>query len=136
MDGFINKMPNWVRWVGFLPVAFIFWFISYPIILSLNMFLEDSFWGYLFGMCAGSCVGAYGFIWIGTKMAPGYKIMVTVFLVALFLCFIGWTIVGFLRYETDVVPWKFYLVVLISVLASLSAAHDLIKNKNKQGKSF
>jgi len=91
-------MPNWLRWIAVLPAALLGMVLSaFPLHFILYQTLTGS------GIVEPypeppervlmPLVGAMAFIWLGARVAPNHKVKVATVLLALWLLFLGVSVV-------------------------------------------
>jgi len=89
----LERWPNWLRWVLFLPAAFAAMFLAYPIILILNeLTIPDYMKGFLtdiFLRILATGWSAVAFIWVGSTIVPHNKLIVSVILAVIYGFLLG-----------------------------------------------
>ncbi len=81
---FLDNIPDWLKWVLFLPTALIAFTLAYPIIIIGNKILSfGEFEGILGQILLWRLAGGWSgfvFVWVGAKVAPkGQPIAATLF---------------------------------------------------------
>jgi len=120
----LERWPNWLRWVLFLPAAIAAMFLAYPIILILN---ELSIPGYMKGFLTGMFLrilatawSTVAFIWVGATIVPHHKVIISVILAVIYAFVLGAMFVAKLMLgEASSTSW---LDVGISIIVGSIAA--------------
>lgn len=101
-ETFVAHWPKWLRWVVFIPSAFII-----SILASMLYLLFVSLSGFMFGFSASgfwwqltsSAILGSVFIYVGSLVAPSHQFMVSIFLMVLL------TIVSTILFLTSFLPY-------------------------------
>ncbi|MDA3790328.1 MAG: hypothetical protein PF503_17775 [Desulfobacula sp.] len=125
---FLKKIPDWLRWILFLPAALLALFISYPLITIINRLTMVGF-GEGFFVDIGILIlanlwSAVAFIWVGSIVAPKNNFAVSIILSVLYAFVLGISFFAkFMLGNTISVSW---LEMIIMIIAGIFAAVGVI----------
>jgi hypothetical protein len=127
---FLKKIPDWLRWLLFLPVAFIALLISYPLITIVNKitmiwFLGDNNFLVNLGILVlASLWSAVAFIWVGATVAPRSNFIVSIVLATIYTFILGASFISRLMLgENSSVSW---LEMAIAIITGIIAVVGVI----------
>jgi hypothetical protein len=106
----LERWPNWLRWLLFLPGSVVAMFLAYPIILILNEFtIPDYMKGFLtdiFLKILATAWSTAAFIWVGATIVPRHKLIVSVILAVIYAFLLGAAFVAkFMLGEASSTSW-------------------------------
>ena len=87
---FLQKIPSWLRWILFLPLAliarqFVHFFVC--VIVATIIPIWESLPRQIFPWALASGLKTFVFVWVGAKVAPRMKFRISISLAVLFcLC--------------------------------------------------
>jgi hypothetical protein len=128
----ISKVPEWLRWVLFLPVAVVALAVVYPIVQFGNDILSPVEHGVLFQVfkiIAASGTSGFAFIWCGAKIAPRKQFLIATIMTSFYilLSVLMWVA----KIQTNGVittPW--YEFIAVTVIGSIGCILASITIKN------
>ncbi len=91
---FLEKIPSWLRWILFLPLALIaYYFVWFYVSVLVNVLFDiiiptgkSLFWQIL--PCALAVgLSTFVFVWVGARVAPRIKFRISISLAVLFCLF-------------------------------------------------
>ena len=118
---FLNKIPDWLRWILFLPVSFFAGFAAYPIIKIINqiLFFEETEWflgPILLTALSGGWAG-FIFVWVGAKIAPKKQFLVSIILLVFIAVISGISLMSkIVLGPTSSISWGKLLISIGSTL--------------------
>lgn len=127
---FLEKIPDWLRWILFLPASILALLISYPLIIFLNRitmigFLEGFFVDIMILFVAGLW-SSIGFILVGSIVAPKSNFPVSIILSVLYAFMMGFSLYSkFILGDTSSVSW---LELIINSITGLFVVVAVILN--------
>lgn len=90
---FLNKIPNWLRWILLLPVSFLALLIVYPIVFIGNRitmwFMGKSFFQEMAILVLANFWSAASFVWVGATIAPRKNFIVSIIMAIIFAFILG-----------------------------------------------
>lgn len=121
---FLENIPVWLRWILFLPVAFVAFSLAYPIIKIGNLILSfGEFEGLLGQAFLSALAGGWSgfvFVWVGAKVAPKAQFVVSIILAIIIALLGGMSIMARLYLgDASSVSW---IELLVSLVAGLVGA--------------
>jgi len=125
----LQKIPDWLRWILFVPAALLAQFISYPLITILNKISMISF-GESIILDIGVLIflnlwSAVAFIWVGSIVAPRYNFIVSIVLSVIYGCILGVSLFAkFLLGENTGVSW---IEMIITIVTGIIAAVGVVR---------
>jgi hypothetical protein len=134
---FLKKIPDWLRWLLFLPVAFTALLVSYPLITILNrismiVFLGDTNLLLNLGILAlANLWSAVAFIWVGATVAPRGNFIVSVVLATIYTFILGASFISRLMLgENSSVSWlEMAIAIITGIIASVGVIHYFHEKK-------
>jgi len=87
---FLEKIPSWLRWILFLPLAIFAYYFVHVLVSVLVGVLVDAiiptrgglFWQ-IFPWTFGEVLATFVFVWVGAKVAPRAQFQISIKLVVL-----------------------------------------------------
>ena len=92
---FLEKIPSWLRWILFLPLALIAFFLATVIISSGQP--EEGLFGQIFVWALAGGLAAFVFVWVGAKVAPRAQFQISINLAVFYGLYCFGVLAG--RYE-------------------------------------
>lgn len=90
---FLDKIPNWLRWILFLPVSFLTLFIVYPIVLIGNKitmgFMGGGFFSEIVILVLANLWSSASFVWVGATVVPNKHFIVSIIMGTILSFIIG-----------------------------------------------
>ncbi|MDA3916652.1 MAG: hypothetical protein PF690_06735 [Deltaproteobacteria bacterium] len=125
---FLNKIPNWLRWVLSLPIALLALFISYPLIIILNKItmigIGEGFLTNLVILLLANLWSAAAFIWVGAIITPRHNFIVAVIFAVFYSFILGASF--FAKFSLGSKSSITWLEMTITVIAGLVAAVGVV----------
>jgi heme/copper-type cytochrome/quinol oxidase subunit 4 len=127
----LEKIPNWLRWILFIPAAFLALLISYPIITILNritifgFFGENDFLVEIGILILANFWSAVAFIWVGSIVAPPNNFVVSIVLAGIYSFILG--ISFFARLSMDESSSVSWLEMIITVVTGIIASVGTVR---------
>lgn len=126
----LDNIPHWLRWILFLPSAFLALLISYPIITIINKITMVGFLGdnnFLVNisiLVLANLWSAVAFIWVGAIVAPRNNFIVAIVLATVYTFMLGASfILRLILGENSGVSW---LEMTIAIITGIIAAVGVI----------
>ena len=125
----LQKIPDWLRWILFVPAALLAQFISYPLITILNRISMIGF-GESIILDIGVLIFAnlwsvVAFIWVGSIVAPKYNFIVSIVLSVIYGFMLGVSLFAkFLLGENTGVSW---IEMIITIVTGIIAAVGVVR---------
>ena len=126
---FLDKIPNWLRWILFLPAAILAMLISYPLITIINRLtmigLGDVFFVDIGILILANLWSAVAFIWVGSIVAPKNNFIVSIVLSVLYafnlgISFFAKSMLG----DSSSVSWPEMIITIITgIVAAVGVIH-------------
>jgi len=134
---FLEKIPDWLRWILFLPSAFLALLISYPIITIINKitmigFLGDNNLLVEIGILVlANLWSAVAFIWVGSIVAPKNNFVVSIVLAVIYSFILGISFFARLTLgENSSVSWLEMIVTIITgIIAAVGTVYYFYEKK-------
>lgn len=134
---FLKKIPDWLRWLLFLPAAFTALLVSYPLITILNrismiVFLGDTNLLLNLGILAlANLWSAVAFIWVGATVAPRGNFIVSVVLATIYTFILGASFISRLMLgENSSVSWlEMAIAIITGIIAAVGVIHYFHEKK-------
>ena len=136
---FLNKMPDWLRWILFLPAAVIAMFVSYPIIYFVNKITIYFILGPSIAAWATLIIANYIssalFVFIGATVAPNKKLMVAVVLAVIYAFIGGASIMMkiYLGLEISLSLLQLSVGIISGIIGSICSVYALFDEENATG---
>lgn len=116
----LDKIPYWLRWILFIPVAVLAAVLSYPIIVLLNVLLSpfgNNILSKYIVILIGSVFKGFVFVWTGAVFAPRNQFVISIILMIIVGILIGILILSKIFYS-DIMnrPWLEALSAYLSVM--------------------
>lgn len=136
---FLNRIPNWLRWIFSLPAALLALFISYPLIIFLNKItmigIGEGFLTDLVILILANLWSAAAFIWVGAIVAPRHNFIVSIIFAVFYSFILGASF--FAKFSLGAKSSVSWVEMTITVVAGLVAAvgvvyHFYEKEKNEK----
>jgi len=133
----LNKLPNWLRWILFIPAAFLALFVSYPVITFINRITIIGFGEGLFVnigiLILANLWSAVAFIWVGSIVAPKNNFIVSIVLSIIYGFMLGASFFAKLILgESSSVSW---LEMIIFIITGIIAAVGVVRYFYEKEKS-
>ncbi len=134
---FLEKIPDWLRWILFIPVALLALFVSYPIISVVNKITMIGL-GKGFIIDIGILVfanlwSAVAFIWVGSIVAPKNNFIISIILSVIYGFMLGASFFTKLMLrENSSVSW---IEMIITIITGIIAAVGVVRYFYKKEKS-
>jgi hypothetical protein len=135
---FLEKIPDWLRWILFLPSAFLALLISYPIITIINkismmiVFLVDNTFLVNIGtLVLANLWSAVAFIWVGAIVAPRNNFIVAIVLATIYTFILGASFMSRLMLgENSSVSWlEMAIAIVTGIIAAVGVIHYFYEKK-------
>ena len=131
---FLKKIPDWLRWILFLPTAFLVLLIIYPIVTIINRITIIGFGeGFLVDLgilVLANLWSAVGFIWVGAIVVPKHHFITSIVLSLLYGFWLGGGfVVKLMLGEKLNVSW---LEMAITIITGIIAAVWVIQYFHKK----
>ncbi|HUV50782.1 MAG TPA: hypothetical protein VMW78_07185 [Anaerolineae bacterium] len=125
---FLNRIPNWLRWILSLPTALLALFISYPLIILLNKItmigIGEGFLTDLVILILANLWSAAAFIWVGAIIAPRHNFIVSIIFAVFYSFILGASF--FAKFSLGAKSSVTWLEMTITVIAGLVAAVGVV----------
>jgi hypothetical protein len=135
---FLEKIPSWLRWILFLPLALIASFLAYPIIMIGNRItapFDIGHLGHLFFTALAGGWSAFVLVWVGAKVAPRAQFLISIILAVLFGLVVGFMLMAkFGLGERSTVSWTELSISSVSGLIGAVAACYSFYETDSRGK--
>jgi hypothetical protein len=136
------ELPNWIRWLLFLPASLVALFVVYTGVILLNKILYAGL-GFMpfirpfinyFLIIIASAASAYAFVRFGAKVAPNYKYKVSIILTVIYFLLAVLIIISKIIMGDNVpVSWFEAIPVLIAgLIAATDACNEINDVVQKQ----
>ena len=134
---FLDKIPDWLRWILFIPAALLALFISYPIITIVNKITMIGFGeGFILDiliLVLANLWSAVAFIWIGSIVAPKNNFIISIILSMIYGFMLGASFFAkFMLGENSSVS---YIEMIITIITGIIAAAGVIRYFYEKEKS-
>lgn len=135
---FLEKIPDWLRWILFIPAALLALFVSYPIIAIVNRITTIGI-GEGFILDIGILVlanlwSAVAFIWVGSIVAPKNNFIISIIFSVIYGFMLGASFFAkFMLGENSSVSW---IEMIITIITGIIAAVGVVRyfyEKEKSG---
>lgn len=111
---FLEKWPNWLRWLLFLPAALLVPFlVSTLYIISTTWFLGIGPNAFFINLVRGVFTGA-GFVFVGAAVAPRYQKIVSLILLVLMGMMTGLSLLSIFMGQTTLNEALEFFVTLVA----------------------
>jgi len=116
---FLEKIPDWLRWILFVPAALLALFVSYPIITIVNKITMVGLGeGFILDICIlvlANLWSAVAFIWVGSIVAPKNNFIISIILSVIYGFMLGASFFAkFILGENSSVSWIEMVIILIT----------------------
>jgi len=134
---FLDKIPDWLRWILFIPAALLALFISYPIITIVNKITMIGFGeGFILDiliLVLANLWSAVAFIWIGSIVAPKNNFIISIILSMIYGFMLGASFFAkFMLGENSSVS---YIEMIVTIITGIIAAVGVIRYFYEKEKS-
>ena len=134
---FLEKIPDWLRWILFIPAALLALFVSYPIITIVNKITMIGFGeGFILDiliLVLANLWSAVAFIWIGSIVAPKNNFIISIILSMIYGFMLGVSFFAkFMLGENSSVS---YIEMIITIITGIIAAVGVIRYFYEKEKS-
>ncbi len=134
---FLEKIPDWFKWILFLPSAFLALLISYPIITIINKitmigFLGDNNFLVNIGILVlANLWSAVAFIWVGAIVAPRNNFIVAIVLATIYTFILGASFISRLILgENSSVSWlEMAIAIITGIIAAVGVVYYFYEKK-------
>lgn len=137
---FLEKLPDWLRWIVFLPSAFLSLFLVYPIITILNKITVVGFLGennllvQIGILVLANLWSAVAFIWVGAMVAPKNNFIVSIILAIVYSFILG--ISFFARVmlgANSSVSWvEMAITIITGIIAAIGTVYYFYEKKRAE----
>ena len=126
---FLEKIPDWLRWILFIPAALLALFVSYPIITIVNKItmigLGEGFILDIGILVLANLWSAVAFIWVGSIVAPKNNFIISIILSVIYGFMLGTSFFAkFMLGENSSVSW---IEMIISIITGIIAAVGVVR---------
>lgn len=123
-----KKIPNWLRWILFIPAALLALFVSYPIISVVNKIapigLGEGFILDIGILVLANLWSAVAFIWVGSIVAPKNNFIISIILSVIYGFMLGASFFAKLMLrENSGVSW---IEMIITIITGIIAAVGVV----------
>lgn len=131
----LDRWPNWLRWILFLPIAALVWLLAYPIILIVNVWMTPSFLRGFFMEISfkalATAVSTAAFIWVGATIAPSHKFRVSLVLAIIIGVLIGFSAVAKIMFANRIsITWtEVGIGVIVGSIAAIVTVADFYEKR-------
>lgn len=126
---FIEKWPQWIRWILCLPAALVGSFLGSVLYGLLQSFLTYGYSETFVQLIQSGLLGGLT-VYFGAAMAPKYQFGVAMFLLVFVVLFAGFTFVtNFVTYTTT--PFLTALHSLVMIGAAVAIVYQFYLNDSK-----
>jgi hypothetical protein len=134
---FLEKIPNWLRWILFIPAALLALFVSYPIISVVNKIapigLGEGFILDIGILVLANLWSAVAFIWVGSIVAPKNNFIISIILSVIYGFMLGASFFAKLMLrENSGVSW---IEMIITIITGIIAAVGVVRYFYEKEKS-
>ncbi|MDO9577904.1 MAG: hypothetical protein Q7J16_08465 [Candidatus Cloacimonadales bacterium] len=123
---YLDKMPDWLRWILFLPSSFLALLIIYPTVTIINdftisMVIGESFFYKIWILIVANFASAIGFIYVGSIMVPKNNFTVSIFLSILYSFLMGASFILRLMFGVGAsISWlEMVIIIATGILAAV-----------------
>jgi len=125
-----------IRWLAILPGSIAAFFLTQvltTIVITIAYLCGDYLWDWLFRydqahQLVNSITGAIAFIWVGTKIAPKYRLVVAIGLTGLFSGFVILSLFVETCLRLTHYPLKWFIIYgLVSVVAAIFTCAEVCR---------
>jgi hypothetical protein len=129
----LTRIPTWLRWILLLPLSMLAHVISYPIMFLVSTYGLNQYTVGIYFIIANfltQVMAGFGsavvFIWVGAKVAPTQKFVVSIVLAVIYFIYIcGIIYYKYLYSERFVYTWFQLSIVAISgILACIGTVYQ------------
>ncbi len=126
---FLEKIPDWLRWILFIPAAPLALFVSYPIISVVNKIavigLGEGFILDIGILVLANFWSAVAFIWVGSIVAPKNNFIISIILSVIYGFILGVSFFAKLMLgENSSVSW---IEMIITIITGIIAAVGVVR---------
>ena len=126
---FLKKIPDWLRWILFIPAALLALFVSYPIIAIVNKITMIGFGeGFILDimiLVLANLWSAVAFIGIGSIVAPKNNFIISIILSVIYGFMLGASFFAkFMLGENSSVSW---IEMIITIVTGIIAAVGVVR---------
>ena len=125
----LQKIPDWLRWILFVPAALLALFVSYPLITIINrtsaIGIGEGFILDIGILLLANLWSAVAFIWVGSIVAPKNNFIISIILSVIYGCMLGTSFFAkFLLGENSGVSW---IEMIITIITGIIAAVQVVR---------
>ena len=125
----LQKIPDWLRWILFVPAALLALFVSYPLITIINRIsaigIGEGFILDIGILIFANLWSAVAFIWVGSIVVPKYNFIVSIVLSVIYGCMLGASFFAkFLLGENSSVSW---IEMIVTIITGIIAAVGVVR---------
>jgi hypothetical protein len=125
----LQKIPDWLRWILFVPAALLALFVSYPLITIINRIsaigIGEGFILDIGILILANLWSAVAFIWVGSIVAPKNNFIISIILSVIYGCMLGTSFFAkFLLGENSGVSW---IEMIITIITGIIAAVQVVR---------
>ena len=116
----MNKIPNWLRWLLFLPLSIIASIFVYPIIKIINSLFDSIPQLQLFLFIIGAGLTGYIFVIVAVKVVPKHKVMFSIIMASTYMILAGITLYEKLTFG-KIIQMNMFETISLAVVGTISA---------------
>jgi hypothetical protein len=136
--GFLDRIPAWLRWMLFLPAAIIALSAVYPlVIIAAEISDQSGFAGTRLGrmmfVAFASAYSAYAFVWVGAKVAPRERLLVSIVLTLVYGVTAGFVLAAHLMMGSgaEVTGFEVACVLLVGGGTAIGACYSFYREEKR-----
>ena len=140
--GFLDKLPDWLRWILSLPAALIALFLSYPLITILNKIsmigIGEGFFANIMILILANLWSAAAFIWVGAIVAPRFNFIVSIIYAVSYSFILGASFLAkFLIGVRSSVSWlEMGIMIIAGLVVAVGVVYHFYEKEKADGKRY